>query len=132
MRKPSRRFNERAARAAAAWMTEVINIEDWSVDFTFQDDPPPWADADKPEVVGCCRTSRRKKDASVWVSPRRCEDTDTPWVRAILHEMWHIAMADLGIEGPEVEAFMPSYESLWDRLDGVVMAAYLSGYEPED
>jgi hypothetical protein len=131
MRKPNTKFNEKSARTAAAWVVKVLNIEDWIVNFVFSDDPPDWADAENTMVVGSCSTHRRKKEAIVWVSPGRCRDTDTPWICAIMHEMWHVAMADLGIEGPDAEAFMPSYESLWDRLDGVLEAAYLMGYRPE-
>lgn len=129
MRKPSARFNEKATRTAAAWAVNVLNIEDWSLDFDFSDDPPAWADAESPSIVGNCSTNRRKKEANIWVSPARCANTETPWVCAVMHEMWHVAMADLGIEGPEAEVYMPSYEALWDRLDGVLAAAYVAGYK---
>jgi len=131
MKAKTRRFTERSAKATAKWAVAAYNIEDWDVSFSFESDPPSWADSVNDGVIGYCTTWRLTKEAKIWVSPARCKANKISWTRTLLHEMWHVAMADLGIEGPEAGAYMPSHEALWNRLDGILEAAYLSGYKAE-
>lgn len=134
IRQPGRRFSAQAAHRVARWAIKAYNIEDWEISFDFGAEPPAWGQREvEPDDSGMSACVRRRKSAMVWVSPQRARRRGFAWERILLHEIWHVAVCDAGIEPALTGEQSPdAYETLWDRLDGLVFAAYMEGYRPEE
>ena len=109
------------AKALVRWFEASLGLQDWTFNVCITDDTPAWVGDRGPECVGLCSSNRVHKLSEIWVKETYAADSGICWQRTLLHELWHGAMADVELERGTSSA---RCESLWNCLDGVLLAAW--------
>jgi len=115
-----RRLTEQKAKRVVEWFQDVMGIQDWAFNVEIRDDPPAWVGPVRERIVGMNLSERRFKTASIWISPSRCKKLGEDQTEALVHELLHTTMEDVGIEDDSDD----DKEFVLDRLSSILSKMY--------
>jgi len=115
------RLTQAQAEKAVAWFRRVRGIQDWAVAVIVCDEPPEWYEDAADDDVAVCGIPQQRKQARLWVSPKRSRAGECDQLEMLFHECCHVWAADLGIEMPMDDA-PRLHEYAW-HTDGALLAA---------
>ena len=118
------------AQIACLWFKSVMKMEDWKINVTLQDEPPPWVEDKCPTMVAYVNCWVASKTADVWLSNYRCqhqgEEKPCDPLESLIHEFLHCALRDV-----EIKAETDAVEGLLWRLERILGFAFRRGLTSE-
>ena len=105
------------------WFQNELGLQDWAISVSLSNTPPKGIGSQPKEIVGLCFPDATMKEATIWVSPKRCQAVDDTEWEVLLHECWHIVAADVGICNDEDDR----REFIWNRLAHIFLDIYRKG-----
>ena len=112
---------------AIAWFADAMGLGDWRFRLWVQDDEPDWRGQAKPHQMGSCIAYPEFKEATIWVSPRRCREQEScPW-ECLWHECAHVVLIDVAPDDRTAAQGTSLREEFFlNRLAALAKEAYLA------
>lgn len=91
------------------WCQNQLNLRDWEIEVFYGDVPPDWTAKDGSS--GQCNSLMEYFKGQIWISPKRCKESDYHPASVAIHEMLHIFFHHYQISDQD-ERMLNTLESL--------------------
>ena len=122
-RKPTLTLRE--AHKAVKWFKAQMGMEDWAFSIQITPYQPEWYETQGKQPAGACCTWRDRKEAIVWIDPRRFGQQCNEPLITLFHECAHVIAEDLELGGRDTDG----WDFVCNRLGELMASAYHKGVD---